>query len=147
MKKIIFLIASLAIALESSGGLFDPSNYEDCVLVGIKDAKNEAAVGAVYQMCRRKFPPKTQKNELNIKGRFVCETLNQHGKVIITYSYDLIGRKAIINGYSMSIREASDKKIYSLGKDGDSIMYTFDSEILTIQDKNTSVNLQCSNSR
>ena len=41
----------------------------------------------------------------------------------------------------------SDKKIYSVGKDGDSIMYTFDSEILTIQDKNTSVNLQCSNSR
>jgi hypothetical protein len=147
MKKIIFLTASLAIALESSGGLFDPSNYEDCVLDGVKDAKNEAAVGAVYQMCRRKFPPKTQKNELNIKGRLVCETLNHNNKTIITYSYDLLGRKAIINGYSMSIREVSDKKIYSVGKDGDSIMYTFDNEILTIQNKNVSVDLQCSNSR
>ena len=103
MKKIIFLTASLAIALESSGGLFDPSNYEDCVLDGVKDAKNEAAVGAVYQMCRRKFPPKTQKNELNIKGRLVCETLNHNNKTIS------------VSGIHVAIRKPDDQDVFGVG--------------------------------
>jgi hypothetical protein len=37
-------------------GIFPASNYDDCILDGIKSAKTDLAVRAVYQACRNKFP-------------------------------------------------------------------------------------------
>ena len=40
----------------ASGQIFGPSNYEDCVLRGIKDAKSDAALATLQSACRGKFP-------------------------------------------------------------------------------------------
>lgn len=39
---------------------FGPSNYEDCVLEGMKTARNRDAVRAVRYACLEKFPPKSR---------------------------------------------------------------------------------------
>lgn len=39
-----------------SAGLFGPSNFDECVLDGVKDAKTETAARLVAQACRNKFP-------------------------------------------------------------------------------------------
>lgn len=41
----------------AQAGLFGPSNYDDCVLEGVKNAKTDAAVSAVISACTNKFPP------------------------------------------------------------------------------------------
>ncbi len=43
------------------GELFGPSNYEDCVLRGIKDAKTDSAIGTLHSMCRKKFSEESNK--------------------------------------------------------------------------------------
>ena len=52
------LFASLLILLASNcyAGLFSPKNYDDCILDGVKSAKTDLAVRAVYESCRNKFP-------------------------------------------------------------------------------------------
>lgn len=44
----------------ASAGWFGPSNYDECILEGVKDAKTTAAASLVAQACRNKFPPKQQ---------------------------------------------------------------------------------------
>ena len=63
MKKIIFFIASLAIAFESKSGLFGPSTFEECLLDNVKNAKTNDAVAAVTSACSMKFQNKDQKNK------------------------------------------------------------------------------------
>ena len=41
----------------TQAALFGPSNYDDCVLEGVKNAKTDAAVNAVMMSCYNKFPP------------------------------------------------------------------------------------------
>ena len=41
---------------QAHAGLFGPSTYDDCILDGVKEAKTDLAVRAVYQSCRNKFP-------------------------------------------------------------------------------------------
>ncbi|MBU3547467.1 hypothetical protein [Polynucleobacter sp. MWH-Jannik1A5] len=50
-------------------GLFGPSNYDECILDGVKKANNKAAVHAVYDVCERKFPsPEDKKTERERKA-------------------------------------------------------------------------------
>ena len=75
MKNINILIVVVSLTLTSTAaicGLFPPSNFEDCVLEGIKDAKNEAAVNAIYQMCGRKFPKQDMSAQVSTKGVKLC---------------------------------------------------------------------------
>lgn len=39
----------------SHAGLLGPSNYEDCVLENLKNAKTDLAVRTVYGICREKY--------------------------------------------------------------------------------------------
>jgi hypothetical protein len=57
METKIFLAIVLAVLMgHANAGLFGPSNYDDCILDGVKQAKTDLAVQAVYQSCRNKFP-------------------------------------------------------------------------------------------
>lgn len=52
-----------------SAGLFGPSNYDECILDGVKTASNKAAVSAVYDACERKFQsPEDKKAERERKA-------------------------------------------------------------------------------
>lgn len=56
MKRLIigiFLMPTFATA-----GLFGPSTFDDCVLEGLKTAKTDFAVRALYSTCGSKFPSK-----------------------------------------------------------------------------------------
>jgi len=54
-RLIIFFATSILFANQASAGIFGPSNFEECVLENLKNAKNELAVRAVYAMCGDKF--------------------------------------------------------------------------------------------
>lgn len=49
----------LLLSINASAGLFGPSNFDECVLDGVKDAKTETAARLVAQACRNKFPLQT----------------------------------------------------------------------------------------
>jgi len=54
----LFLLTSILIVniCSAYAGIFSASNYDDCILDGVKSAKTDLAVRAVYQACRSKFP-------------------------------------------------------------------------------------------
>jgi hypothetical protein len=54
--KILFVFILTIFYQFSYAGLFGPSTYDDCILDGVKSAKTDLAVRAVYQACRSKFP-------------------------------------------------------------------------------------------
>ncbi|MBT8587838.1 hypothetical protein G6675_06080 [Polynucleobacter paneuropaeus] len=56
--KFLFLIFSIVFTQFSYAGIFGPSTYDDCILEGVKSAKTDLAISAVYQACRNKFPEK-----------------------------------------------------------------------------------------
>ncbi len=60
--RLKFLIMLLFVMLNSStyAGIFGPSNYEDCVLQGLKEAKTETAVYVLKEMCASKFTKSEQ---------------------------------------------------------------------------------------
>lgn len=51
----LFFVAFMFVANHATAGIFGPSNFEECVLENLKNAKNEMAVRAVYAMCGDKF--------------------------------------------------------------------------------------------
>lgn len=59
---IIALVASILVS-PASAGIFGPSNYEDCVLEGVKSAKTNQAVNAIVAMCSSKFSSSNAKPE------------------------------------------------------------------------------------
>lgn len=60
MTSKIFLL-TIFFSFFANAEIFGPSNYEDCVLKGIKDAKTDSAVGSVHNMCKKKFPLESNK--------------------------------------------------------------------------------------
>lgn len=56
VRTVLLLLTLVSLPLPSViGGIFGPSNYEDCVLEGLKTARTKEAVNSVHSMCRRKF--------------------------------------------------------------------------------------------
>ena len=56
MKKIIFCCLFQLISFSNSyAGLLGPSNYEDCVLENLKNAKTDLTVQTVYAICSEKY--------------------------------------------------------------------------------------------
>jgi len=61
MKKIkLCLLFQLILFNYSYAGLLGPSNYEDCVLENLKNAKTDLAVQTVYAMCSEKYKSSTK---------------------------------------------------------------------------------------
>lgn len=53
----IFLLFLVAFPIGNTyAGWFGPSNYEECILDKMKDAKNNYAAAAIANACRKKFP-------------------------------------------------------------------------------------------
>lgn len=46
----------MTLVTPASAGIFGPATYDDCILDGVKQAKTDLAVRAIYQSCRNKFP-------------------------------------------------------------------------------------------
>lgn len=87
-NKIIPAILSLLMVPNSYAGLFGPSNYDECVLDGIKSAKTDSAVQLLHKVCANKFP--TNKNQPSfVKDCTVTWSNNQFtkGKPYIMSNY------------------------------------------------------------
>jgi hypothetical protein len=54
--KLVTILIAITLSGQATAGLFGPSTYDDCILDGVKQAKTDLAVQAVYQSCRNKFP-------------------------------------------------------------------------------------------
>jgi len=65
MKKIISILLTL-LSVNSYGGIFGPSNYEECVLDGLKNTKTESSVYLLRQTCQQKFQKDSEKKVINI---------------------------------------------------------------------------------
>ena len=53
MKRIFFLL--FFIVANTYAGFFGPSNYEECVLEGLKDASNSTSAQLLHKVCKEKF--------------------------------------------------------------------------------------------
>ena len=73
--------------------LFGPSNYEDCVLEGVKTAKNELALGSVYAMCGSKFPNKKASSEVYSTPTPTDKRMAAREKCGLTIEDDVRGNK------------------------------------------------------
>ena len=103
MGKLTFIIClTISVLLSGSGvtsaGLFGPSNYEECILDGMKGVKSDLAAKAVIGACARKFPSKNTKRsptteptkqkekkppvELDANGFRVCRVMSVNGEFI-----------------------------------------------------------------
>lgn len=76
--KISFLLG-MFIANQATAGIFGPSNFEECVLENLKNAKNELAVQAVYSACGDKFnkPSKPSKEKAEHVNKHMFTALHQ----------------------------------------------------------------------
>ena len=54
MKRTLF--SALLIPIVSHAGWFGPSNFQDCVLEGMKGVSSDQAANAITAVCRQKFP-------------------------------------------------------------------------------------------
>ena len=71
MKALIFVLFAVIAAHPSYGQIFGPNSYEDCVLAGVKSASTEGAIGAVYQMCRIKFPRNGSRTSVKLPSAYL----------------------------------------------------------------------------
>jgi hypothetical protein len=53
--KLFFVSFFLIFTFSSNAQIFAPSNYEDCVLKGLKEAKTDSAIAVLIGICRSKF--------------------------------------------------------------------------------------------
>ena len=65
MRNFGALFATLILTIGSSAyaGLFGPSNYEECVLDGLKDAKTDGALVLLMNFCSDKFNTNKKQSE------------------------------------------------------------------------------------
>lgn len=72
-KQIVFFLYILFLFpfVNARADIFGPKNYEDCVLINLKDAKTDLAVRTVYNICENKFPKASKKKfpKLDLEGR------------------------------------------------------------------------------
>jgi hypothetical protein len=102
MKLSLFVALLIMLVSNCYAGLFSPKNYDDCILDGVKSAKTDLAVRAVYESCRSKFP----EGKSGVKRSGICEIYWDGWKLIS-------GSKTKSAGYLT----------YTLEKDN---IYTFD---------------------
>jgi len=62
LSRSIIALLFFMVFSTSQADIFGPSNYEDCVLQGLKEAKTDSAVAVLMGICRSKFnkPEKTK---------------------------------------------------------------------------------------
>ena len=53
--KFFFVSLFLFFTFASNAQIFGPSNFEDCVLKGLKEAKTDSAISVLIGICRSKF--------------------------------------------------------------------------------------------
>jgi hypothetical protein len=79
MKKTIF--TTILIPIVSYAGWFGPSNFQDCVLEGMKGVNGDQAAKLVAMACRQKFPekatPPTPAAEVRELHSFSAATANR----------------------------------------------------------------------
>ncbi len=89
MKNYIIILAcSMLLIQPSFAGLFGPSNYDECVLDGIKSAKTDSAIQLLHRVCENKFPSNKNQSTL-VKDCTVTWSNNQFikGKPYVMSNY------------------------------------------------------------
>jgi hypothetical protein len=147
MKKTILLVFGLLIYSSSNAQLFSPSNYEDCVLQGIKDAKTDAAVVSLQTMCDRKFSSKKfsgEKSNLRklSEGNLICES-GVTGYLPFEIFFNRKTNDFFLNGYKGKIHTQTEDKIFSK-LDGDDIgTLNLSLKTFELSNKTTTIRMTC----
>lgn len=102
MKYLASLI--LFCSLTCYAGIFGPSDYDECVLDGVKAAQTQTAVASVHKACRNKFPK--QPSPFVKDG--VCEVYWDGWKMVG-------GKKLKESGYATFTIEGSNAERFKLG--------------------------------
>jgi hypothetical protein len=88
--KIIAITLLLLMPInEANAWLFGPSNFEDCVIDGIKNAKSDAAASLVTQACALKFPNKEKSKEVKCGKKSIPS--NERSKVSFNLPLNTVG--------------------------------------------------------
>lgn len=123
VEKLNFFILLTFASMNSYGGLFGPSNYEECVLDGLKNAKTEMAASLLSRVCHQKFPKKYQpvidECSITLNGKTFTsgkpKNLSDYSIVTFTGSSDkLYVPNDEIGNLKRSLLTSEKKKINSL---------------------------------
>ena len=92
--KLLVTVIILFGSFNAHAGLFGPSNYNECVIDGLKDITNDKAIALLKQTCADEFPTKEQK-ENKSKYKQVTKQLKSCGVKGYAFEYFLpIGHPA-----------------------------------------------------
>jgi hypothetical protein len=150
IKHITFLLFLTTSVVQAR--TFAASNYEDCVLDGVKHAKTNAAVAAVYQMCERKFPKQDKKeSDFSKREKFVCDLSKYNRTELFDFSYDLNQNSVELNGRKFPIFRLTEKDLFvNLLLDDDVLVFNLQINQLTIRsgkNPSTALSMLCSRAR
>jgi hypothetical protein len=97
MKRLFFLL--IFIVSNAYAGFFGASNYEECVLEGLKDASNSTSAQLLHKVCKEKFKKEGAKNIVsecyltwngNTFTAGIPENIEKYTKITFQGSSDLL---------------------------------------------------------
>ncbi len=146
MKITIFFLA-LSLSSPLFAQLFGPSNYEDCVLRGIKDAKTDSAVATLHAMCNRKFStPKSSTNKLTLRrlseGNLLCES-ELKGYLPFAVLFNRKTSEFSLNGRKGKIYSQTEDKLFAKLDDDDIGVLDLSQKTFELSNKSASVLMTC----
>lgn len=147
MNKFIFLIFGILIFGISFAQIFGPSNYEDCVLNGIKDAKTDSAVVSLQTMCERKFSNQksvVEKSSLRklSEGSLICES-GVTGYLPFEIFFNRKNNEFFLNGYKGKIHTQTKDKIFAKLDNEDIGTLDLSLKTFELSNKSTSIRMIC----
>lgn len=148
MKNFASLLTTLILAISSSAhaSLFGPSNFEECVLQGLKDAKTDYAAKFVEAMCLKKFPISDKSATSTLigskGGRLICDS-KIRGFPPYQVSFDRTKEIFSVNGKTLKIHSQTKEKIYVTPDNGDIFLLNLKSGSLTLSNEKTEVVFDC----
>lgn len=117
----------------SYAGIFGPSNYEDCVLEGMKGVKSDLAARVIISACAGKFPSKKKytpqskkpkyQPELDKYGMKICRVMKKFGNWIFVDKKRLAGLK---NVWLYEVRFPSGETVILVKPKGKPVVSVFD---------------------
>ena len=148
MKRTFIVLSTFLLILSSNAhaGLFGPSNFEECVLDALKDAKTEYAAQLVQAMCLEKFPISNKSSVSTLiegkKGKLICDT-GWQGYPPYQVSFDRTQEIFSVNSKTFNIHSQTKGKIYATPDNEDMFLLNLETGVLTLSTKEAEIVFYC----
>lgn len=143
MKKTSIVLSTLLsiVSCSAFAGLFGPSNYEECVLERLKDAKSEYSAKLVQAMCLERFSKNSggQAPLASLESaHLICHAPKNPDMGPWTFYFNIERKEFIFNNQSLKTTGVTKDKIFASGQENKVIFNRVTSAISLTYNNNTS---------